>query len=143
MTNLKISKPIVCFSISLMTLVKVMDEYINANLLWGCLWVLFVGLAVYCWNKLHQKVILLSLGLFCLSCLIGLFWPVNTTYDGVNKGAFILWSAFFAITPVLVSKMKECNENDKKLLKLIIGLFGGSLFLLCAIIYIGIWMKSK
>lgn len=44
-----------------------------------------------------------------------------------------------AITSVLVSKMKEC----KKLLKLIIGLFGGSLFLLCAIIYIGIWMKSK
>jgi len=39
--------------------------------------------------------------------------------------------------------MKECNEDDKKLLKLIIGLFGGSLFLLCAIIYIGIWMKSK
>lgn len=142
MTNFKISKPIVCFSITLMTLVKGIDKYINEKLLWGCLLILFIGLAVYCWKKFHQKILILSFGFWSLSCLIGLFWQVTTLYDGMVKNALILWSAFFAISSVLISKLKECNETDKMIVKLIVGLFGGSIFLLCAIGYIIFLIKS-
>ncbi|SDG85290.1 hypothetical protein SAMN05216584_11440 [Selenomonas sp. WCT3] len=142
MTNLKISKPLVCFSISLMTLVKGMDKYINEKLLWGCLLILFICLAVYCWKKLHQKIILLSFGLFGASCLIEFFWQTDTPYDGMIKNMVGLWMIFFAIASVLISKMNECNDADKKIVNLIVGLFGGSIFLLCAIAYIGFLIKS-
>ncbi|WP_033171011.1 hypothetical protein [Selenomonas sp. ND2010] len=142
MTNLKISKPLLFLSISLTALVKGMDKYINEKLLWGCLLILFISLAVYCWKKLHQKIILLSFGFFGIACLIGFFWQVNTPYDGVTKGALILWSAFFALASIVINKMNECNEADKKLLKLIICFTGGSLLLLCALVYVPILIKQ-
>ena len=142
MTNLKISKPLVCFSISLMTLVKGLDTYINEKMIWECLLILFICLAVYCWKKLHQKIILLSFGLFGASCLIEFFWQTDTPYDGMLKNMVGLWMIFFAIASVLISKMKECNDADQKVVKLIVGLFGGSIFLLCAIACLIFWMKS-
>ena len=142
MTNLKISKPLLCFSISLMTLVKGIDKYINEKMIWGCLLILFICLAVYCWKKLHQKIIILSFGLFGASCLIEFFWQTDTPYDGMIKNMVGLWMIFFAIASVLISKMKECNDADQKVVKLIVGLFGGSIFLLCAIACLIFWMKS-
>lgn len=142
MTNLKINKSIVCFSITLMTLVKGIDKYINEKLLWGCLLLSLIILAVYCWKKLHQKIIILSLGFFGIACLIGLFWQANTPYEGVIKSGVGLWMTFFAIASVLIIKMKECNDADKKIAKLIIALYGGSIFLLCAIACLIFWMKS-
>ncbi|WP_033171012.1 hypothetical protein [Selenomonas sp. ND2010] len=142
MTNLKISKPLVCFSISLMTLVKGLDTYIKEKMIWGCLLILFICLAVYCWKKLHQKIILLSFGLFGASCLIEFFWQTDTPYDGMLKNMVGLWMIFFAIASVLISKMKECNDADQKVVKLIVGLFGGSIFLLCAIACLIFGMKS-
>ncbi len=142
MTNLKISKPLVCFSISLMTLVKGLDTYINEKMIWGCLLILFICLAVYCWKKLHQKIIILSFGLFGASCLIEFFWQTDTPYDGMLKNMVGLWMIFFAIASVLISKMKECNDADQKVVKLIVGLFGCSIFLLCAIACLIFWMKS-
>ena len=142
MTNFKISKPLVCFSISLMTLVKGLDTYINEKMIWGCLLILFICLAVYCWKKLHQKIILLSFGLFGASCLIEFFWQTDTPYDGMLKNMVGLWMIFFAIASVLISKMKECNDADQKVVKLIVGLFGGSIFLLCAIACLIFGMKS-
>ncbi len=142
MTNLKISKPLVCFSISLMTLVKGIDNYIDENFIWICLLLALIGLTVYCWKKLQQKIIILSFAFFGIACFIGLFWQVNTPYDGIIKGALILWSSFFAISSVLVIKMKECTETEKKIVKLVVGLFGGSIFSLCAIACLIFWMKS-
>jgi hypothetical protein len=116
-----------------MTLVKGLDTYINEKMIWGCLLILFICLAVYCWKKLHQKIILLSFGLFGASCLIEFFWQTDTPYDGMLKNMVGLWMIFFAIASVLIIKMKECNDADKKIAKLIIALYGGSIFLLCAI----------
>jgi len=142
MTKLKISNPIVCFSITLMTLVKGIDKYIDEKLIWRCLLLSIIILAIYSWKKFHQKILILSLGFWGLSCLVGLFWQVTTPYDGMVKGALILWSAFFAVSSVLISKLKECNETDKMIVKLIVALFGGSIFLLCAIGYIIFLIKS-
>ncbi|TYZ20959.1 hypothetical protein [Selenomonas ruminis] len=141
MTNLKINKPILFLSISVTILAKGMDKYINEKLLWGFLLILFISLAIYYWKKFHQKIIILSFGLFGITCLIGLFWHTNTPYDGVTKGALILWSAFGALASIVVNKMSECNGADKKLLKLIISFTGGSLLLLCALVYIPFLIK--
>ena len=131
MTNLKISKPLVCFSISLMTLVKGIDNYIDENFIWICLLLMFIILGVYCWKKLHQRTIILSFIFFGASCLTGLFWQADTLYDDIIKNLVGLWMTFFAIASVLIIKMKECNDADKKIAKLIIALYGGSIFLLC------------
>ena len=80
--------------------------------------------------------------LFGIACLIGLFWQANTPYEGVIKSGVGLWMTFFAIASVLIIKMKECNDADKKIAKLIIALYGGSIFLLCAIACLIFWMKS-
>jgi len=46
--------------------------------------------------------------------LIEFFWQTDTPYDGMLKNMVGLWMIFFAIASVLISKLKECTEPEKK-----------------------------
>ncbi|WP_037353763.1 hypothetical protein [Selenomonas sp. FC4001] len=137
-----INKNLVCLSIILIMLTRLLHDYIPYDYIYAFCTLFFVILNMYCWEKTRNKLVVLSFSFMALMFAVPLVWSSTSVFENYFKFVTMFLLLFISISLLLIKGMKESDENGRKILKFIMMSLGGVIFLLCAGGYALLALKS-